>query len=221
MATGSKFLIKGELTGMKHQLTCRFIIGLAFLALMTSCAPTKTLHVWKDGQYNQRLQKVLIIAVTEQEYMRDHFENVLAENLEARGIAAIPSNKIFPQPGAKLDREAIAAKVREMGIGNVLVGRSVSKKEVSQLIPGGTYFVPVDYYNDWYGFYTDSFVAVTVPGAAYDAEYFNIVTNVYDARSEKLFWSYLAQVKVEGSKQGAINPFIDVLIKQLQDGKLL
>lgn len=203
---------------MKHQLTCRFVIGLAFLALTTSCASTKTMHVWKDDQYNQRLQKVLVIAVTEEEYMRDHFENVLAENLEARGVAAIPSNKIFPQSGAKLDREVIVAKVREMGIGNVLVGRSVSKREVSQLIPGGTYYVPVDYYNDWYGYYRDSFVAV---GGAYDAEFFNFVTNVYDARSEKLIWSYLAQIKVEGSKQGAINPFIDVLMKQLQDNKLL
>jgi len=206
---------------MKHQLTCRFAIGLVLLILTFSCAPTKTLHVWKDVQYNQGLHKMLIIAITEQEYMREHFENVLAENLEARGIAAIPSSKIFPQPGAKLNREVIVAKVKELGIGNVLVARSVSKKEVSQLIPSGVYFVPTDYYSDWYGFYSDSFVAVTIPGSAYDAEYFNIVTNVYDVSSEKLIWSYLAQVKVEGSKQGAINPFIDVLMKQLQDSKLL
>jgi len=206
---------------MKYQLICRFMIGLVLLILTASCASTKTLHVWKDDTYRQQLHKVLIIAITEQEYMREHFENVLAENLEARGIAAIPSSKIFPQPGAKLNREVIVAKVKELGVGNVLVSRSVSKKEVSQLTPGGIYFVPTDYYSDWYGFYSDSFVAVTIPGSAYDAEYFNIVTNVYDARSEKLIWSYLSQVKVEGSREGAINPFIDVLMKQLQDNKLL
>ena len=206
---------------MKHQLICRFMIGLVLLTLTASCASTKTLHVWKDDTYRQQLHKVLIIAITEQEYMREHFENVLAENLEARGIAAIPSSKIFPQPGGKLNREVIVAKVKELGVGNVLVSRSVSKKEVSQLTPGGIYFVPTDYYSDWYGFYSDSFVAVTIPGSAYDAEYFNIVTNVYDARSEKLIWSYLSRVKVEGSREGAINPFIDVLMKQLQDNKLL
>jgi len=213
--------MKRRITDMRHPLTYRYFIGFVFLAVAASCAPTKTLHVWKDDQYNQRLKKVLIIAVTEQEYMRDHFENVLAENLESRGIAAVASNKVLPQPAAKVDREVIAAKVRELGIGNVLVSRSVSKKEVSQLTPGGLYFVPTNYYSGYYGFYSDSFLAVSVPGAAYDAEFFNIVTNVYDAHSEKLIWSYLSQVRVEGSKQGAINPFITTLLKQLDDGKLL
>ena len=211
--------MKRRITDMRHPLTYRYFIGFVFLAVAASCAPTKTLHVWKDDQYNQRLKKVLIIAVTEQEYMRDHFENVLAENLESRGIAAVASNKVFPQPGAKIDREAIVAKVKELGIGSVLVARPVSKKEVSQLTPGGLYFVPTNYYSSYYGFYNESFLAV--PGATYDAEYFNIVTNVYDVRSEKLIWSYLSQVKVEGSKQGAINPFITILVKQLEEGKLL
>ena len=213
--------MKRRITDMRHPLAYRFFIGVVFLALTASCAPTKTLHVWKDDQYNQRLQKVLIIAVTEQEYMRDHFENVLAENLESRGVAAVASNKVFLQPGEKLDREAIAVKVRELGIANVLVARSASKKEVSQLTPGGLYFVPTNYYSGYYGFYYDSFFAVSVPGTAYDAEFFNIVTNIYDARSEKLIWSYLSQVKVEGSKQGAINPFITILMKRLEESKLL
>jgi hypothetical protein len=206
---------------MKQLRVYGFFIGLTLIVLATSCAPTKTLHVWKDDQYNQRLHKVLIIAVTKEEYMRDHFENVLAESLQTRGVEAVPSNKVLPQPGAKLEREAVVAKVRELGIGHVLVARSVSKKEVSQLNPGGIYFVPTDYYSGWYGFYSDSFVAITVPGSAYDAEFFSIVTNVYDVRSEKLIWSYLSQVKVEGSKEGAINPFLDVLMKQLEDNKLL
>jgi hypothetical protein len=218
---GSKFREKGVPTVMKYQPALRVIIGIALLVLTTSCAATKTLHVWKDDQYKQRLHKVLIIAVAEQDYMKDHFENVLAEQLEARGIEAVPGNKVFPKTNAKLERDVVLAKVKELGIGNVLIGRSVSKKEVSQLTPGGVYFIPVDFYSDYYGFYTDSFVAVGFPGAAYDAEYFHILTNVYDASSEKLIWSYLSQVKVEGSREGAINPFIDVLMKQLQDNNLL
>jgi len=206
---------------MKHQLTRHFILGLALLALMTACASTKTLHVWKDDQYRQQLRKVLVIAITEQEYVRDHFENVLAENLQSRGIEAVPSNKVLPQPSSKIDREAVVAKVRELGIENVLVARSVSKKEVSQYTASGVYLVPTNYYSNWYGFYSDSFFAVSV-GTAYDAEYFNIVTNAYDVRSDKLVWSYLSRVKVEeGPKQGAINPFLEVLMKQLKENGLL
>lgn len=206
---------------MKHRLTRHFIIGLALLALMTACASTKTLHVWKDDQYRQQLRKVLVIAVTDQDYMRSHFENVLAENLHSRGIEAIPSNKVLPQSSSKIDRETVVAKVRELGIANVLVSRSVSHKEISQLTPGGLYFVPEDYHRGWYGFYSDSFFAVATYGSAYDADYFNIITNAYDVRSDKLVWSYLSQVKVEGPREGAINPFLEVLMKQLKEDGLL
>jgi hypothetical protein len=198
-----------------------YCAGLFLLALTVSCASIKTLHVWKDDQYSQRLDKVLIVAITEQEFMRDHFENVLAENLKSRGIAAVPSNKVLPHTGTKIDREMIAAKVRELGIGTVLVSRSINKKEVSQLMPGGVYLVPSDYHSGWYGFYSDSLFAVSAPGSAYDAEYFNIVTNVYDVSRDKLIWSYLAQVKVEESRQGAINPFIEILVKQMGESKLI
>lgn len=34
-------------------------------------------------------------------------------------------------------------------------------------------------------------------------------------------WSYLARVKVETSRQGAINPFIETIMKQLEKSELL
>jgi hypothetical protein len=108
-----------------------------------------------------------------------------------------------------------------LGIDGVLVSRAINKEEYSRLTPGGVYFVPTDYYGGWYPFYTGSFAPVAVSGRAYDAEFFRIVTNLYDVRSEKLVWSYLAQVKVENSREGAINPFIDTLMKRLEDSKLL
>ena len=206
---------------MKTSLRHSFFISLVLIAFTTSCSTTKTLHVWKDEEYNQRLRKVLVIAVSELDFMRNHFENVLAENLASRGVEAVACNKVLPQSGAKLDREAIAAKVRELGIESVLVARPVNKEEVSKLYPGGVLVVPADYYHGWYGFYSDSIAFVSVPGRAYDAEYFTLVTNIYDVSSEKLIWTYLAQVKVEDSRQAAINPFIATIIKQLEASKLV
>jgi hypothetical protein len=198
-----------------------FLISLAVMLFTASCASTKALHVWKDEGYKQKLGKTMIIVIAELDYMRNHFEDVLALRLGDRGIDAIPSNKVIPQLGAKLDREAIVAKVRELGVENVVVARAISKDEYSQLVPGGVYFVPVGYYSGWYSFYADSFSIVAVSGAAYDAEFFTIVTNIYDVQSEKLIWSYLSRVKVETSREGAINPFIETIMKQLESSKLL
>lgn len=60
-----------------------------------------------------------------------------------------------------------------------------------------------------------------VPGTAYDAEFFTMVTNIYDVASEKLVWSYLSRTKVETSREGAINPFIETIMKQLEKSQLL
>jgi hypothetical protein len=198
-----------------------FLTTLAAMLLTVSCAPTKTLHVWKDEGQRQKLGKTLVIVVAELDFMRNHFENVLALRLGERGIEAIPSNKVIPQLGTKPDRETIVAKVRELGFENVLVTRAVSKDEYSQLIPGGVYFVPEAYYSGWYPFYADSFSYVALPGTAYDAEFFTLVTNIYEVRSEKLVWSYLSRTKVETSREGAINPFIETIMKQLENSKLL
>jgi hypothetical protein len=199
----------------------KVFIGLVVMLFAASCASTKTLHVWKDEGQSQKLGKTLVVAIAELDRMRDHAENMLAWRLSDRGIDAIASNKVIPQLGAKPDREAFAAKVKGLGFENVVVIRAVSKDEYSQLVPEGVYLVPVSYYSGWNSFYADSYSYVLIPGTAYDAEFFTMVTNIYDVRSEKLVWSYLSKTKVETSREGAVNPFIETIIKQLENSKLL
>ncbi len=209
---------------MNDMKTMRLFLLFASLALVlwtSSCGTIKTLHVWKDDTYAQRLQKVLVIAVAENDYIRDQFENVVTERFSSRGIEAMPGHKVLPHPKGAPDREAIRVKVKELGVSSVLVARSASKKEVAEVTPGNIYVVPTNFYQDWYGFYADSFSVVTLPGRQYDAEFFTLITNIYDVSTEKLVWSYLSKVKVETSLQGAVNPFIDKLMKQLEDNKLI
>lgn len=71
-------------------------IGAMILLLTAACASMRTLHVWKDPAYSQKLGKTLILFVAENEYIRNHFENVLAARLGDSGIDASPSNKVIP-----------------------------------------------------------------------------------------------------------------------------
>jgi hypothetical protein len=170
---------------MRTSWKCKLFTILVLLATTTSCASIETIDVWKDESSSHRLGKVLVLAVSEPDFMQKHFENVLSVRLSSWGIEAVPANKVFLQPGMKLEREAVLAKVREMGIGNVLVARAVSKEEASGLYQGGVYRNPAGLYTGWYGFYSRSFV----PSSAYDAEFFTVVTNIYEVSSEKLIWS--------------------------------
>lgn len=200
---------------------CSFLVALMLIAVTISCGSIKTVNLWKDEGYNRRLQKVLVISVAELDFMQKHFENVLSGRLASRGIEALPANKVFSQPVGKIDRAAIAKKVRELGIENVLVARTISREEADQLLTPGVYVVPSSYYSGWYNFYSGASLLVPVAGTAYDAEFFTMVTNIYEVGDEKLIWSSISKVKVETSRQGALNPFIDALMKQLEESKLL
>ena len=126
-------------------------LTLLLVALTTACAPVKTLDVWQDEAYTGPLQKVMVIVVTQQENIRNQFENIFSEQLAKRGIIPFPSNKVLSQPIAELDRETVLAKIRELGVSSVLVARSIDKKEIVNHQYGGVYYGGVAIYdNGWH-----------------------------------------------------------------------
>lgn len=203
-----------------NRLRAGLALVLALLSLVcfsTACAPVKTLDVWKDDAYSQPLQKVLVIAVAKQDYIRNQFENVLVNKLKEKGVDAIPSYQVLPQPGEKLDRDSVVAKVKELGIENVVVARSISKREITNHQYGGVILGGTAVYNNgWYGYsygYTYD--------REYDTDYFTVSTKLYAVSNEKPVWSYLAQVKVGDSRQEAVNTFVPLIVQELVKAKLL
>ena len=61
-------------------------VTLLIMTFLAACAPVKTLDVWQDPAYAQPMKKVLVIAVAQSKVIRTQFENVLANQLAARGI---------------------------------------------------------------------------------------------------------------------------------------
>lgn len=202
-----------------RNLLCYALPILLITIIMTSCAPIKTLDVWQDPAHDQPLQKVLLIAVAQNDIIRRQFENVLALQLAKKGVEGIASHKVLPQAVADLDRETVIAKVEELGVQHVLVARSIKKTEITNHQMGGPFFAPTALYNDgWYTYYAGS---VIYPEREYDTDYFTLATNLFVLGKNKPVWSYLSQVKVEGSRQGAVTEFIPVLVEQLQRSHLL
>ncbi len=196
------------------------IIGsLLLLLLVVGCSPIKTIHEWKDTTYTKKLHTVLIIAVVEQDYMRAQFENFLNLELNALGIASIPSYKVLPQHGTKISREEVIEKVDQLDVDTVLVIRSIMKDSMTNYQPGGAYFATTGMYSDgWYTVYVGS---VVFPVREYDIDYFTIATTLFDVQRNKPVWSDLSRIKVSGSRQLAINKFVPVLVKKLNESQLL
>lgn len=194
-------------------------VTLLFISFLAACAPVKTLDVWQDQAYNQPMKKVLVIAVAQSDIIRNQFENVLSIQLAKRQVEAIPSHKVLPQSSAQLDRETVVAKVKELGVGHVLVARSIKKSEITNHQLGGPFFAATAIYNDgWYSYYTGS---VVYPEREYDTDYFTVATNLFAIGNNKPVWSLLSQVRVEGSRQGAVTEFVPVIVKHLEESHLV
>ena len=202
---------------MTNSKRCRPLLCLLLVAVVTACAPIKKLEVWKDEAYSQQPQKILLIAMAKRDNIRRQSENVLANQLTKKGVEAIPSYKVLPQSEQKPDRQAVEAIVRDLGFDSVLVARSISQKEITNHQYGGVVLGGVAVYDGgWYGYgygYTYN--------REYDSDYFIVSTKLYDVDSEKPAWSYLAQVKVDGSKEKAVNQLIPTIVEQLEASKLL
>lgn len=202
---------------MTNSKRFRPLLCLLLVAVVTACAPIKKLEVWKDEAYSQQPQKILLIAMAKRDNIRRQSENVLANQLTKKGVEAIPSYKVLPQSEQKPDRQAVEAIVRDLGFDSVLVARSISQKEITNHQYGGVVLGGVAVYDGgWYGYgygYTYN--------REYDSDYFIVSTKLYDVDSEKPAWSYLAQVKVDGSKEKAVNQLIPTIVEQLEASKLL
>jgi hypothetical protein len=197
------------------------LLWVVGMLLTVSCAPNSTLHVWRDENYPQKMGKTLVIFVTDIDYMRNHFENLLAGRLGDSGVEALTGNTVMRQLGTRPECDAVLAKVGQLGIENIILARAVSKDEYSRLVPDKGYIVPMGYNAGWNSFYTDSFAIVTDPLVVYDAQYFTVVTNIYDVRSDILVGSYLSRTGAEQSRDEAVNLLIEMVLEELTRSKLL
>jgi len=197
------------------------IIGpfLCFLLVMltASCAPIKTLEVWKDETYTKTPRKILLLVLTKRENIRRQSENVLSNQLAKKGIEAIAGYKVLPNPGEAPDREVIEAKVRELGVDSVLVAHSIGQQAITNHQYGGVILGGVAVYDGgWYGYgygYTYN--------REYDSDLFIISTKLYDVDGKKPVWSYLTQIKVDGSREKAVNMLIPTIVEEMEKSQLL
>jgi len=195
----------------------KLFLCLLLVTVAAACSPIKKLEVWKEETYSTHPQKMLLIAIAKRDSTRRQAENVLANQLVKRGLEAIPSYKVLPQK-EKLDRQAVEAKVRELGFDSVLVARSISQKEITNHQYGGVILGGEAVYSNggWHGYaYGYSY------NREYDSDYFIISNKLYDVDSERPAWSYLVQIKVDGSRERAINQLIPTIVKQLEASDII
>ncbi|MBE9529597.1 MAG: hypothetical protein IME99_10230 [Proteobacteria bacterium] len=196
------------------------------LLVLSSCASTSLVHVWKDEAYNDTIKRVLVIGVTKKELYKRSFEDEFVRQFKEQGIDAVAAFRVLPIK-KKLDKKEIRAKVEELGIDAVLVTRLVDKKTVETYFPPriervyrGPYYGPRHHHN-LHGYYERSYDIVTVPGYTLVEKFIILETNIYDAETEEIIWAVSTETSLGEPSNKLIESLIELLVANLKEHQML
>jgi hypothetical protein len=199
------------------------LLGLIMAGVLASCAPTNLMTSWVDPQASgKKLENVLVIGVARNAPVRRQFEDGFARVLRSRQVGALTSYMQLPDPAAINDAAVRPIALKEK-VTHVLIVRLVDQKTVTTYAQSGPAYYgryPA-YYGGWPGYYNNGYAMATRPGYAYETEYVNLETNVYDVATGKLVWSGLTETELGGRMQERIEDFIYVIFNAMIRDKLI
>jgi hypothetical protein len=169
---------------------------LSIVALMgglSGCVGTSLDQSLKSPSYQGgAVQKVAVVAVTDQKLVREGFENRFARMMIEHSQGALVTYDLLSLPEIKADKQAATARFRQAGADSVLVIRLANQAtQARETQATANIFVPVvsGYgYNDWYDYYSISFMNMgTTWGDSKTQVY--LETSLYDLQTGQRIWA--------------------------------
>lgn len=193
----------------------------ALLLSLTSCGGTKLTSTWKDTNYEGTIDKIMVVAVTENTRNRLIFEREFVEEFKKTGVEAIASIDVIP-PEEASNEAAILNEARKRGISMILVTHLIGVDEKSVYHPPKTRTVSRGgYHNRFNSYYPRVYEYVHEPGYYTKHKSVNLETNLYEAKTEKLIWSVTSETIDPESVNTIIESLSKEVIKNLRKNKLL
>ncbi len=163
---------------MNACLKMMYALIAAGLLLLGGCSSLTVKESWhKTGEPKQKYEKLMILAIANDEGRRKMFENIMVDELGRHGVAAVASHTQVKDL-EKAKRDDIVAAVKATGADGVITARpvSVGDKTVTQEGVAGAPFgtAASGYYN-----------------FAGSRDYLRAMmqTNLYDSETAELVWT--------------------------------
>jgi hypothetical protein len=221
--TGSKIVGAGARAGT-------WIIAMVLLAVLAGCSPALKMNlIWEDeGYYSGHPQKVLVMCDMTVPTMKRAFENEFVKFLRHQGLQAVESFRIIPEgvPTDSKGRDALVALIKEQGFDSVLYTRTMTGRSETRDVPGMT--IVTGFGSPYgYGGYGGVGVAATIGGPSqpttqgysHEQNYLTIETQLFDARTEKRLWASQTELRLSGSPEKNITPYVSMVTDKLTKSK--
>jgi hypothetical protein len=201
--------------------TTTLLLSTVLLLALTACATTELTGSFKDESLSgKKFQHILIIGAAKQPDIRRQFEDEFVRQLQAKNIKAIQSYTILTAD-QMLDRNAISAKISDLGVDSVLVTRLTELKKKRETYTGSTYRVPYAYYSQMHEYYKKGLEESGGPSPLTTHKVISLETNIYSAETAKLAWATASDVQVQDKVDRLTKNFIRAVINKLLSDKVI
>jgi hypothetical protein len=198
--------------------------ALAILPVANAQA-VKFLMSWKNPAYTSRkLQRILVIGMSENPEIRADFEDDLSSAITNDGLEALAGNSVLFRPhSAELDPDYLKGQIRDFKIDAILVSRLVKVDKNTTYTPGHSYAVPHAYYRSFYGYYGTVYRQVYSPGYLREDTTVRVETNFYAATSPdlELIWTGTSDSFNPNSAKKVIDGLVKLIVKELKKQNIL
>jgi len=190
---------------------------LAILLLSISCSSTQLISSWKAPESQDRkFDKVLVIGLmsNKDRNLRENVENIITEQLRAKGINA---GSAFAEYGPKtfegLKEEEAIKTLRSKGYDGAITVALLDKRKERAYNPGmmGVYPNP---YRFW-GYYNSMYMRVYEPGYYAVSNRFMLEANIYDLKADKLVYSAQTRSVDPASPQSLATEFSNKIFEDM------
>jgi len=199
------------------------ISGILFFAaaLMTlSCAsPMRLTDNWRNSTYTgPAYKKIMVVAMTKQDDMRQSIEDEFAKQLRSRGVEAATCYECIPDPD-KVTREELAKVSQGMGIEAYLIVRVIGAgTEVQSYQAHSTSPMASSTGTDsmmtmqWFG---------PEPSMSKRSQVATLESRLYDAKTAGIVWRSTVNAVNPSPSEGQISKFVSLELKALSEKELI
>ncbi len=207
---------------MKSRITQAVGIAVITLGFLASCTGTKLVAEWRDEEYRENPKKIFVVGLSKEHGPRTLVEDEFVRQLKARGNDAIASYTVLPGR-EKPDKEAVLAKVQELGADVIITIKFLKKDIGGTQTPLRRVGVPAGFDTSWDSYYGGvSSTAVGIRDVSYDYDVISMETTLYQTATKNPIWSALSQTSYQqGGPIKQIEPFTTAVVKKLVQEKLV
>jgi len=202
----------------------RLINSLIIVFLIQACSPgIRVTNSWKNpapDSPGKKYKSIFITALTDNQFARDMFEENLSEAAQARGYNTTRSGLVFtPTFTQKLvpSKDQILQKVRESNCDAIFTIALVNKEDLSRYVEGEVNTSPsYGWYGSFGGYYGTIAGPIYTPGYYTNDRVYYLVSNLFDAKTEKILWSVRTEAYNPTSIEKFSKEYTQTIIKQLE-----